>query len=303
MWFEFSLLALIAWAGSDLFSKMGTDSRDKYSHLRLLIFVGAFMGARAAGYLIFTDAHFSPVSILKYLPVSFLYILSMALGYAGLRYIELSVSSPICNSSGAIVSILCFAFLGDRLATVQTLAVILICLGVVLLGVLEKQRNNTAHATTDTAGDEKYRRGALALLFPIAYCIIDALGTFADALVLDGNPPLLTEAEAQLSYEFTFLFVAICAFIYLVFIKKQRFSVMAHKPFIAGAVCETVGQFFYVYALAAKPAAAAPMIASYCVLSVFLSRIVLREKLSRKHYAVISMVFVGIVILGVFDGM
>ena len=47
--------------------------------------------------------------ILTYLPVSALYILSMAIGYLGLRYIELSISSPICNSSGAIVAILIFA--------------------------------------------------------------------------------------------------------------------------------------------------------------------------------------------------
>ena len=32
--------------------------------------------------------------IVTYLPVSLLYILSMALGYMGLRYIELSISSP-----------------------------------------------------------------------------------------------------------------------------------------------------------------------------------------------------------------
>ena len=44
--------------------------------------------------------------ILTYLPVSLLYILSMAMGYVGLRYIELSISSPICNSSGALVAVL-----------------------------------------------------------------------------------------------------------------------------------------------------------------------------------------------------
>ncbi len=45
--------------------------------------------------------------IWTYLPVSLLYISSMAMGYVGLRYIELSISSPICNSSGALVAVLC----------------------------------------------------------------------------------------------------------------------------------------------------------------------------------------------------
>ena len=50
--------------------------------------------------------------ILTYLPVSLLYIVSMALGYLGLRYIELSISSPICNSSGAIVAVLTLMTVG-----------------------------------------------------------------------------------------------------------------------------------------------------------------------------------------------
>ena len=44
--------------------------------------------------------------------MSLLYIGSMALGYLGLRYIELSISSPICNSSGALVAVLTLVFLG-----------------------------------------------------------------------------------------------------------------------------------------------------------------------------------------------
>ena len=48
-----------------------------------------------------------------------MYILSMIFGYAGLRYIELSVSSPICNSSGAITALLCFLFLGQRMTGLQ----------------------------------------------------------------------------------------------------------------------------------------------------------------------------------------
>lgn len=50
--------------------------------------------------------------IMTYLPVSLLYIISMAMGYIGLRYIELSISSPICNSSGALVAIATIAMSG-----------------------------------------------------------------------------------------------------------------------------------------------------------------------------------------------
>ena len=49
MWFWFSLIALICWSGSDLFSKIGCqDADDKYSHLKMVMAVGLVMGLHAA---------------------------------------------------------------------------------------------------------------------------------------------------------------------------------------------------------------------------------------------------------------
>ena len=40
MWFWLSLIALLCWSGSDLFSKIGCrDARDKYSHLKMVMAV------------------------------------------------------------------------------------------------------------------------------------------------------------------------------------------------------------------------------------------------------------------------
>ena len=74
-------------------------------------------------------------------------------------------------------------------------------------------------------------------------------------------------------------------------------------PKYTGAIFETIGQFFYIYALADTEhvAFAAPIISSYCVASVLWSRIFLKEKLSKKHYLCIFAVVVGIVIMGILD--
>ena len=45
----------------------------------------------------------------------------------------------------------------------------------------------------------------------------------------------------------------------------------------------------------------APIISAYCAASVLWSRLFLKEKLSWKHYAMIALVVIGIVIMGVFD--
>ena len=108
MWFWLSLIALLCWSGSDLFSKIGCrDADDKLAHLKMVIAVGVVMGLHAAYEIFIGGVSISWHVIWTYLPVSLLYIVSMALGYIGLRYIELSISSPICNSSGALVAVLC----------------------------------------------------------------------------------------------------------------------------------------------------------------------------------------------------
>ena len=115
MWFWLSLIALLCWSGSDLFSKIGCrDEDDRLSHLKMVMAVGVVMGLHAAFEIFVGGTEISFFIILTYLPVSLLYIGSMTLGYLGLRYIELSVSSPICNSSGALVAVMTLAFLGGE---------------------------------------------------------------------------------------------------------------------------------------------------------------------------------------------
>ena len=46
---------------------------------------------------------------------------------------------------------------------------------------------------------------------------------------------------------------------------------------------------------------AAPLISSYCLFSVVLSRVFLREKLTWRQYGAIAVSVCGIVILGFFD--
>lgn len=301
MWFWLSIIALLCWSGSDLFSKIGCrDGRDKYAHLKMVIAVGVVMGLHA-GYEIFIGGTLiSWKIILTYLPVSILYILSMTIGYVGLRYIELSISSPICNSSGALVAVLCLITGGiGAVNGWQLVAVACVCIGVVALGVVEAHEDDELRAARQEKSNFKYAKSMLALALPIIYCLLDALGTFADSLVLR----TLNEDSANAAYELTFLFCGIVCFIYVVIIKKDRLVPKMEAPKYIGAVCETAGQFAYIYAIGdeAHVMFAAPIISAYCVASVIWSRIFLKEKLSFKHYLSIAVVVVGIAILGLFD--
>ncbi len=301
MWFWLSIAALFCWSGSDLFSKIGCrDGRDRYAHLKMVIAVGAVMGLHAAWEIFIGGTEITWGVILTYLPVSALYILSMTIGYLGLRYIELSISSPICNSSGALVAVMWLITAGrEEVNDWQLAAMAAVCLGVIALGVIEAREDDELRAARQEASNFKYAKSALALLLPILYCVLDALGTFADSLVLSR----LNEDSANVAYELTFLFCGFVSFLYVVVVKKQKLVPRMEGPKYLGAVFETAGQFAYIYAIGdeAHVMLAAPIISAYCVASMLWSRIFLKEKLSWKHYAAIALVVAGIVVLGIFD--
>lgn len=301
MWFWLALITLLCWSGSDLFSKIGCrDPKDKYSHLKMVTAVGVVMGLHAAYEIFVGGAEINFNILLTYLPVSLLYIGSMTLGYIGLRYIELSISSPICNSSGALVAVLCLATDGiGSIHPAQLVAVAFVCVGVIGLGVVEAHEDEGLRAARQEASNYKYAKSWLALALPVMYCLLDALGTFADSRVLE----TLNEDSANVAYELTFLLAGVVCFIYVVLVKKQPLLPRQEAPKYTGAIFETAGQFAYIYAIADQEhvALAAPIISAYCAASVLWSRVILREKLSWKHYAMILLVVIGIVIMGIFD--
>ena len=299
-WFWFSIIALLCWSGSDFFSKIGCrDASDKYSQYKMVTAVGVVMGIHAAIEIFAGGVEISWQVIWTYLPVSLLYIGSMTLGYVGLRYIELSISSPICNASGALVAIIAIVSgTAGKMAIAQYIAIFLACAGVIGLGFVEANEDDDLRAARQEASNYKYAKSWLALALPIAYCILDAAGTFADDLVLE----TLNEDSANVAYELTFLVAGIVSFIYTVIIKKQKLLPKAEGPKYIGAAFETAGQLAYIYALASgESALAAPIIASYCMASVLWSRLFLKEKLSWKHYTCILVTFAGILIMGIYD--
>ena len=309
MWFIYALITMLAWGAADLFYKRGADPQEKHSHLWTSVAVGFVMGLHALYLLLTLEGSYDPRNMLVYLPVSAMYILSMTVGYFGLRYLQLSISSPIQNSSGAVTCILCLVLLGQAMDALSAVGVVLICGGIFFLGLMEYRKDKAE--TPLTAENKKYSIGFVAFLMPVLYCILDALGTFFDAYYLDDveTTPLLgvTEANfesvANISYEFTFLIVGIGLLLYLTLVRKERLVLKKQGNRLGAAVLETAGQAAYVYAMSGQGVVAAPMIAAYSIVSLILSRIFLKEKLTKKQYVTVAVVMVGIVLLGIAEGL
>ena len=302
MWLVFTIVTTLLWGIAELFYKRGSHEDRKYDHLRVCVMVGAVMGIHAIVTLLTSDITYDPRNLIAYLPVSLCYILSMACSYFGIRFIEESLSDPIENTAGAMCSLLCVIFLGESIGLPVWIAIGIIVIGIIGVGYTEKS----------AGADRKKRLGKklaiIAFLMPFCYATIDALGSFLDIFFLEmETSPLVgiteenIELVANISYELTFAIVGLILFIFMK-IKGVKFELPKQGDKLAAAVCETAGQLTYVYAMSGNGAIAAPILSCVCVVSLLLSRIFLKEKLTKKQYIFIGIIIVGILMLAVLEG-
>lgn len=302
MWFIFTLATTLLWGLAELFYKKGSHENEKYDHLRVCIMVGAVMGIHAIFTLLTSDVHYDPMNLIAYLPVSLCYIVSMACSFFGIRFIEESLSDPIENTSGAMCSLLCVIFLGETIDPIIWVAIAIIVVGII--GVSYTERTSSIERR-ERLGK---RLAIIAFAMPFCYAIIDALGSFLDIYFLEmETSPLIgvneenIELVANISYELTFAICGIILFIFMM-IKGVKFELPKQKDKAIAAICETAGQLTYVYAMSGNGAIAAPIISCVCVVSLLLSRIFLKEKLTKKQYIFITTIIIGVVMLGILEG-
>ena len=137
MWLFFTLATTLLWGAAELFYKKGSHEDQKYDHLRVCILVGAVMGVHAVFTLLTSGVAYDPANLIAYLPVSLCYILSMACSFFGIRFIEESLADPIENTAGAMCSIFCVIFLGERIAPAIWAAIAVIVVGVIGVSYME----------------------------------------------------------------------------------------------------------------------------------------------------------------------
>ena len=323
MWFVFALIATFGWGFADLFYKKSTDENDAHSHLKIAVWVGLVMGLTSLLLLILPDslpfmektltAKFFLSDIVRYSPASLAYILSMVIGYAGLRYLEISIISPVQNASGALSAVAMIIFflisgkiqsITDDYGVLDFVGTGIIVAGVFALGIVEKKLSDKERQIKGEQVEKKYKIGALALLFPLLYCLFDTIGTAADGIILDDEVGLgLTDIDVLILYGLTFFAAGFVCWLFMLFKTKKPYNPFTNKQMPVAALSEQFGQIFYVFAMSRNPVLAAPMIACYCIVSVILGRIVLKEKLTKAQYACVIAVILGIALLGISEGL
>ena len=301
MWFICALLTALGWGIADIFYKKASVREEKYSHLKICIFVGIIMGIHAVFVILFQNIHYNPINIIYYFPVSFMYFFAMVLTFFGLKFVEDSIASPVENSSGAITAIMCFLILGQTMSGLSLVGVIFVTIGIISLGILETRVN------TESAKNIGKKMLIIGFMMTVCYSVFNATGGLLDAYFLDiEKTPLVDVTEdtielvANTSYELTYVIIAIIFTIYIK-IKGEKMNWMKQKDKLIAAIFETFGQLMYVYAMSGNAIIAAPVVSSVCVVSVILARIFLKEKMNIKQYIAITSTVIGILILAIAE--
>ena len=155
---------------------------------------------------------------------------------------------------------------------------------------------------------KKHRLGALALFFPIIYTLIDVF-SIAEISGVNADGGIVTKsAEASIPAIDFFIFecagfalVAICVWLYMLIVKKHIYNPFQDEELIrcGAATSETAGTMAFIFAASINPVLTAPVTSLYCLVTIVLARIFLKERLTKKQYLSLGFIIIGIALLGI----
>ena len=313
-WLLLTLSAIILWGATDILLKKSLQCSDSLSHFKTFVWIGLIAALSCVVVALCSDTLLDSIRMLAdnlyLIPITVFYVVAMFFGLLGAKHLDASVVSPLENIDGAITAIILYMFffltgrshVTDSIGIMDIIGTVAITTGVIFLGIqehkLSKQENNLEE------DKKKHRLGALALLFPIAYNLADAVSMVATGIAVSGETEVeIPEIDFFFFECFGFLVISIFVWIYMLTVKKHVYNPFkkAELPRLGAATCETLGTLTFVFAVGINPILTAPITSSYCFVTVILARIFLKERLTKKQYLSLAFVIVGIVLLGISE--
>ena len=295
IWFLLTLSCIILWGATDILLKKSLHHSDELSQFKTFIWMGLVMALAGVGAAICSDT--LPESIkmvgdnLYLIPLCMFYVIALFFGILGAKHLEASVVSPLENIDGAIAAIILYFFflftdsthLTDKVGAMDIIGALAIVVGVVFLGI---QEQNLSKQEVDLAKDKKkHHLGALALIFPIAYNLVDAASMVAMGVTVSGETEVSIPDIDFFFFEcLGFALAALFVWLYLLIAKKHVYNPFKKTELTrcGAGVGDTLGTMAFTFAVALNPILTAPITSSYCIVTIILARIFLKEKLTRR---------------------
>ena len=244
------------------------------------------------------------------IPLCVFYAIALFFGLLGAKHLDASVVSPLENIDGAMAAIILYFFflftgrshITDKIGLVQLVGTVAIVVGVVLLGIQEQSLSK--QETHLSENKKRHRLGALALIFPIVYNLVDAVSMVAVGITVSEETDVaIPDIDFFIFESLGFVVVAICVWFYMLIIKKYKYNPFKKEELVrcGAATGETFGTMAFTFAVGISPILTAPITSSYCFVTIVLARIFLKERLTKKQYLSLAFLVVGIALLGVSE--
>ena len=314
IWLIFTLASVILWGLTDIFLKKSLNYSDPLSQYKTFIWIGLVTVPVCVIMAICSDTLLDSIRIVLrnpyIIPVNIFYVVATFFGLLGAKYLDASVVSPLENIDGAMAAIILYFFflftgrshITDSIGVVEMIATLSIVVGVVLLGIQEQTLSKQeAHLSEDK---KRHRLGALALIFPIIYNLVDAVSMVAVGITVSEETEVaIPDIDFFIFESLGFVAVAICMWLYMLIAKKYKYDPFKKKELVrcGAAAGETFGTMTYIFAVAGNPILTAPITSSYCLVTIVLARIFLKERLTKKQYMSLAFLVAGIALLGVSE--
>lgn len=318
-WLILTLVCIILWGVTDILYKASFQKNDPLSHYKSFVWVGLVMAL--AGFIMSTwsDTLLDSVKmvrddVLYLVPLYLVHAIALFFSLLGIKHLSASVVASLENIDGALATIIIYFYYlltgyihpEHSIGVMNFIASVSIVIGVILLG----RQEQALMRQEEHLGEEKkrHRLGALALFFPILYNLIDGF-LIAEINGISGKGGIVTQgAEISIPAIDFFIFecagftlVAVFVWLYMLIVKKYIYNPFQEEELLrsGAATSETVGTMAFIFASAINPVLTAPIVSSYCLVTMVLARIFLKERLTRKQYLSLAFVVVGIALLGI----
>ena len=314
IWLILTVSAIILWGTTDIFLKKSLDYFDSLSQYKTFIWIGVVATLSGAVAALSSDTLLDSIKMLAdnlyLIPVTVFYVVAMFFGLLGAKHLDASVVSPLENIDGAITAIILYVFffftgrshITDSIGIVEMIGTAAITIGVILLGIQEHKLSK--QEINFDKDKKKHRLGALALLFPIAYNLADAASMVAMGIAVSGEAEVSIPDIDFFFFEcFGFFVISIFVWLYMLIAKKYLYNPFKKTELtrIGAATCETLGTLTFTVAVGISPILTAPIASSYCMVTIILARIFLKERLTKKQYLSVAFVIAGIALLGLSE--
>ena len=244
------------------------------------------------------------------IPLCIFYVIALFFGILGTKHLEASVVSPLENIDGAIAAIILYIFflftgsshLTNKIGIVNIIATVAIVSGVVLIGIQEQKLSKQEINLNENK--KKHRLGALALIFPIVYNLVDAASMVAMGITVSGEADVSIPDIDFFFFECVgFAVGAVFVWLYLMIAKKYIYNPFKKTELsrCCAGVSDSLGTLTFTFAVGINPILTAPVTSSYCLVTIILARIFLKERLTMKQYLSLAFLVVGIALFGVSE--